>query len=104
MRTGARSVMLVTMMTPKQRAAEAALKFLSSDMVIGLGTGSTADYFLQALATAIKSGELRGIRGVATSRQSERRAQHLGIPLSTFAQTPHIDVTVDGADEVDPKL
>jgi ribose 5-phosphate isomerase A len=62
------------------------------------------DYFLQALAAAIKSRGLQDIRGVPTSRQSERRAQHLGIPLSTFAQTSHIAVTVDGADEIDPSL
>ena len=91
-------------MNPKQRAADAALTLLHSDMVIGLGTGSTADYFLQALATAIRDGRLRGIRGIPTSRQSERRAQHLGIPLTTFVQCPVCDVTVDGADEIDPKL
>src|SRR5262245_50571885 len=96
--------MLVHAMNPKQRAAEAALKFLANDMVVGLGTGSTADYFLQALGAAIKSGTLRGIVGIPTSRQTERRAAHLGIPLSNFAGTPQIAVTVDGADEVGPKL
>ncbi len=91
-------------MNLKQRAAEAAMRYVTSDMVVGLGTGSTADYFLQALAAAIRDGRLTGIRGVPTSRQSERRAQHLGIPLATLAECPHPDVTIDGADEVAPNL
>jgi ribose 5-phosphate isomerase A len=91
-------------MNPKQRAAEAALPFLHSGMVVGLGTGSTADFFLVALAEALKSGRLKDIVAVATSRQSEHRSQELGIPLTTLAQAPVIDVTVDGADEVDPRL
>ncbi len=91
-------------MNAKQRAAEAAISLLANDMVIGLGTGSTADFFLQALAAAIGSGALRGIRGVPTSRQSEYRAVELGIPLTTLSKAPVLDVTVDGADEVDPNL
>jgi ribose 5-phosphate isomerase A len=91
-------------MNPKQRAAEAAMGFLHGGMVIGLGTGSTADFFLQALGGALKEGRLHNIVGVATSRQSERRSQELGIPLTTLAQSPRLDVTVDGADEVDPRL
>ena len=90
-------------MNPKQRAAEASLRFVRDGMVIGLGTGSTADYFLQALAAALRDGRLKGVRGIPTSRQSERRAEHLGIPLITLAQAKP-DVTIDGADEVDPHL
>src|SRR3954464_15618849 len=73
-------------MSPKQRAAEAAMKFVRDGMVVGLGTGSTADLFLQALAAPLKDGRVRNVRGVPTSRQSERRAQHLGIPLTTLAE------------------
>jgi ribose 5-phosphate isomerase A len=91
-------------MNPKQRAARAALPYLRSGMTIGLGTGSTADYFLQALSWAMESGKLRDIRGVPTSKISEQRAQYLGIPLVTLDQCPHPDVTVDGADEIDPHL
>src|SRR3954447_11203366 len=91
-------------MSPKQRAAEAAMKHVRSGMVVGLGTGSTADLFLQALAAALKDGRVRNVRGVPTSRQSERRAQHLGIPLTTLAECPRPDVTIDGADEVAPNL
>lgn len=91
-------------MNPKQRAAEAALKFVQDGMIVGLGTGSTADHFLQALSAALKVGTIRDIRGVPTSRQSERRAEALGIPLATLAQCPRPDVTIDGADEVAPNL
>jgi ribose 5-phosphate isomerase A len=73
-------------------------------MVVGLGTGSTADFFLQALGAAIASGKLKSITGVATSRQSEHRAEELGIPLTTLGKHPLLDVTVDGADEVAPNL
>jgi ribose 5-phosphate isomerase A len=91
-------------MDAKQRAAEAALRFVESGMVVGLGTGSTADFFLRALAAAIKGKQLRDIRGVPTSSQSERRAIELGIPLTTLAEHPRPDVTIDGADEVAPNL
>ena len=91
-------------MNPKQRAGEAAIAFVKSGMVVGLGTGSTADEFLKALAAALKSGRLRDIRGVPTSRQSEQRARQLGIPLATLEECPNPDVTVDGADEVAPNL
>ncbi len=94
----------MTPMNPKQRAAEASLQqFVRDGMVIGLGTGSTADYFLQALAAALRDGRLKHVRGIPTSCQSERRAEQLGIPLITLAEgKPH--VTIDGADEIDPNL
>jgi len=91
-------------MNAKQRAAEAALPLVQSGMVVGLGTGSTADYFLLALGRAVKEGALKNIVGVATSVQSENRAKEVGIPLSTLVETPVLDITVDGADEVDPQL
>jgi ribose 5-phosphate isomerase A len=91
-------------MDPKQRAGEAAVELIKNDMVVGLGTGSTADCFHIALARAIAMGRLRGIRGVPTSRRAEAHALELGIPLTTLAQSPHPDITVDGADEVTPTL
>ena len=91
-------------MSPKQRAAQAALQFVESGMVVGLGTGSTADFFLIALGQALAAGELRDIKGIPTSKQSERRAIEVHIPLTTLAQHPVCDVTVDGADEVAPNL
>ena len=80
------------------------MKFVRDSMVLGLGTGSTADQFLQCLAAALKQGRLRHIRGVPTSKQSERRARELGIPLTTLIECPRPDLTIDGADEVDPSL
>jgi ribose 5-phosphate isomerase A len=91
-------------MEPKQRAAEEALQFIADGMVVGLGTGSTADFFLRALADAIKAGRFKDVRGVPTSRQSDLRAQQLGIPLTTIGASIHTDVTVDGADEIAPNL
>jgi ribose 5-phosphate isomerase A len=91
-------------MNPKQLAAEAALPLIESGMVVGLGTGSTADFFLTALGDAIAQGKLKRILGVPTSVQSDRRARELGIPLTTLAASPKPDVTVDGADEIDPHL
>src|SRR2546423_1191529 len=69
-----RDSLILRVMDPKQRAAEAAIREVHSGQVVGLGTGSTADYFLRALASALRTGVLRDIRGVPTSRQSERRA------------------------------
>jgi ribose 5-phosphate isomerase A len=91
-------------MNAKQRAAEAAIEHVRSGQVVGLGTGSTADYFLQALSAAIARGLLRDIRGVPTSIQSDRRARELDIPVISLADHPEPDVTVDGADEIDPRL
>src|SRR4029079_4870400 len=72
-------------MNPKQRAAEAALQYVRSGTSIGLGTGSTADYFLVALGEALKSGRLQTVRGVPTSEQTQRRARALGIPTIELA-------------------
>ncbi len=80
------------------------MAYVSDGMIVGLGTGSTADHLLQALGGAIRAGKLKNIRGVPTSRQSERRAEALGIPLTTLALSPTLDLTIDGADEVDPEL
>ena len=94
----------LAIMNPKQRAAEAAMSYVKGGMVVGLGTGTTADFFLVALASAIKSGKLTGIKGIPTSKQSERRAGELEIPLTTLAQSPMANITIDGADEIAPNL
>jgi ribose 5-phosphate isomerase A len=91
-------------MNPKQVAAEAALNHIESGMIVGLGTGSTADFFLTALGNAIRTGRFKDIRGVPTSKKSEARSIELGIPLATLAQCPLSDVAVDGADEIAPGL
>ena len=86
----------------KEAAARASLRFVKDDQVIGLGTGSTAAYFIQLLGEQVKNG-LR-IRGIPSSDRSREQAAGLGIPLTTLDECPEIDVTVDGADEVDPQL
>jgi ribose 5-phosphate isomerase A len=70
--------------------------------VVGLGTGSTAAYFIQLLAEKVKAG--MRVRGIPTSVRSKELAESLGIPLITLDDCQEIDVTVDGADEVDPQL
>lgn len=79
-----------------------ALQIIVDDQVVGLGTGRAATSFIQALGQRIQDG-LR-IRGVPTSQATADLAQQLGIPLASLDDTPRIDVTVDGADEVDPQL
>ncbi len=89
-------------MTPKQACAEAAAKIVPSGKTIGLGTGSTAELFVQALAKEVSAGRVHDIVGVPTSRRTARLAQELGIPLVAEGEVPPIEVTFDGADEVDP--
>jgi ribose 5-phosphate isomerase A len=86
----------------KEAAARASLRFVEGGQVVGIGTGSTAAHFIQLLGEQVKNG-LR-IRGIATSEHSRQQAAGLGIPMTTLDECPVIDVTVDGADEVDPEL
>jgi ribose 5-phosphate isomerase A len=86
----------------KRLAGQAALDELPDEGVIGLGTGTTIDFFLEALAGAIAAG--RRFVGVPTSEQTRQRALALGIPLLGDEGPWAIAVTVDGADEVDPRL
>jgi len=78
------------------------LQFIKDGQVVGLGTGSTAAYFIKLLAEKVRGG-LR-IRGIPTSVWSRELALSLGIPLTTLDECQEIAVTVDGADEVDPQL
>jgi ribose 5-phosphate isomerase A len=86
----------------KEAAARASLRFVRDGQVVGLGTGSTAAYFIKLLGEEVKKG-LR-VRGIPTSVRSRELAQSLGIPLTTLDECQEIAVTVDGADEVDPQL
>ena len=82
--------------------ADAAIKEVQNDMILGLGSGSTAALMIKSLADEIHSGRLKNIRGVATSFQSEVLALELGIPLVDLTSVSEIDLAIDGADEVDP--
>ena len=86
----------------KQIVADAAIREVKSDMILGLGSGSTAALMIKSLADEIRSGRLHNIRGVATSFQSEVLALELEIPLIDLASVSQIDLAIDGADEVDP--
>jgi len=86
----------------KEAAARASLQYVKDGQVVGLGTGSTAAYFIKLLAEQVHKG-LR-IRGIPTSIRSLELAQSLGIPVITLDECQEIEVTVDGADEVDPQL
>jgi len=86
----------------KQVVADAAIREVKSDMILGLGSGSTAALMIKSLADEIRSGNLQNISGVATSFQSEVLALELDIPLIDLASVSQIDLAIDGADEVDP--
>ena len=86
----------------KQVVADAAIKEVKSDMILGLGSGSTAALMIKRLADEIRFGKLQNIIGVATSFQSEVLALELNIPLIDLASVSQIDLAIDGADEVDP--
>jgi ribose 5-phosphate isomerase A len=88
----------------KRAAAERAAEWIRDGMTLGLGTGSTVRHLLDVIAERRAGGEWRGVVGVPTSVDTERRATRLGIPLATLAERPRIDLTIDGADEVDPEL
>ena len=88
----------------KQQAAEKAVEFVESGMIVGLGHGSTAIFAVRRIAELLKVGALKEILGVPCSTQVEAEARQLGIPLTTLEEHPIIDVTIDGADEVDPNL
>ena len=88
----------------KQRAAEAAVEFVESGMVVGLGHGSTASFAVVRIAQLLRDGRLQNILGVACSRDVEQQARQLGIPLTTVDGHPVVNLTIDGADEVDPDL
>ena len=88
----------------KQVVAEAAIKEVKSEMVVGLGSGSTAALMIKSLAKEISSGRLKNIKGVPTSFQSEVLALELDIPLVDLASVSQIDLAIDGADEVDPQF
>ncbi|MEZ4658389.1 MAG: ribose-5-phosphate isomerase RpiA [Caldilineaceae bacterium] len=88
----------------KQRAAEHAATFVESGMVVGLGTGSTAIHMVRRLGSLLNAGHLRDVVCVATSSQTEAEARKLHIPMTTLEAHPVVDLTIDGADEIDPQL
>ena len=90
--------------TLKKEAAEYGVRNVQSGMTVGLGTGSTAIFAIRRIGELLRSGELKNIVGFATSRASWDAAVELRIPMLTDDLPRNIDVTIDGADEVDPQL
>ncbi len=88
----------------KQAASDLAVEFVRPGMVVGLGAGSTATLAVRRLGEWYRAGRLPGIVGIPCSKQTEEEAAHLGLPLATLEEHPVIDLTIDGADEVDPEL
>ena len=88
----------------KQEAAEYAVQYVRSGMVVGLGTGSTAIFATRRIGELLRDGTLNDIVGFATSNVIWQEARQLGIPLMEQAMPSKIDLTIDGADEVDPEL
>lgn len=86
-------------MVEKQAVGEKAAEFVKDDMIVGLGTGSTVYYTILKLGERVKNG-LR-IQGVPTSKETEKLARQIGIPLVTLADVNKLDLAIDGADEVD---
>lgn len=87
---------------PKKSAGEKAVEYVKPGMTVGLGTGSTAYWAIQAIGKRVKEG--MEIRAIATSVPSEKLAQELGMTLVSFADIDHIDITIDGADEINHQL
>ena len=83
----------------RRAAAEAAAALVENDMVVGLGTGSTAAHFIDALIRRVREENLR-ITAIPTSLRSDRQAREGGIPMASFATVRQIDLTVDGADQI----
>lgn len=85
---------------PKQLSAERAAECVEDGMVVGLGTGTTAFFAIQKLGQRVSSG--LAMRGIPTSEQSRKQAESENIPLIGFDAVTRIDLTIDGADELDP--
>jgi ribose 5-phosphate isomerase A len=88
-------------MNSKKIAADKAITLVQNGMILGLGTGSTAYWAIEGIGARIKNEGLK-LEAIATSKQSEKQARSLGIPILSFADIDEIDLTIDGADEVDP--
>ena len=88
----------------KRRAAETAAEWIEDGMTLGLGTGSTVRHLLDVIAERRAEGAWGSVVGVPTSEDTAERARGLGIPLASLNERPEVDLTIDGADEVDPEL
>ncbi|MGF3584528.1 MAG: ribose-5-phosphate isomerase RpiA [Thermoplasmatota archaeon] len=86
----------------KKIAGEKAAEYIKDGMIVGLGTGSTVEYTIKKIAEMVKNG--LDIKGIPTSMHTKKIAKEYNIPLTDLEENPVIDITIDGADEVDPNL
>ncbi len=93
---------MLTQDESKREAARRSMRYIENGMRVGLGTGTTAKHVLELLGERVREG--LQIVGLPTSSTTAALARELGIPLTTFAETPELDVAIDGADEVGPDL
>ncbi|BCP54057.1 ribose-5-phosphate isomerase A [Kaistia sp. 32K] len=86
----------------KKQAALAALEKVEPGMKLGLGSGSTANHFIRGLGALVRDG--LSVVGVPSSERTAALAREVGVPLTTLEETPRLDLTIDGADELDSRL
>lgn len=86
-------------MNLKQMVGIEAAKYVEDGMIVGLGTGSTAKFMVDEIGRRVKEEGL-SIVGVTTSKETEKQALTLGIPLKSIDEVPYVDLTIDGADEI----
>ncbi|MCH2283733.1 MAG: ribose-5-phosphate isomerase RpiA [SAR324 cluster bacterium] len=89
-------------MSEKQLSAEAACNYVKDGMIVGLGTGTTAEFAVRKIGKLVRNG--LSIRGIPTSNRTKELAEAEGIPLIDFSESMFIDLTIDGADEIDGNL
>ena len=88
----------------KKQAALAALAEIENGMVVGIGHGSTVHFAIQGLAKLISTGKLTDIVAIPCSLESHNKAEKMGIPIVDFNERQDVDITIDGADEIDPEF
>jgi ribose 5-phosphate isomerase A len=91
-------------MDPKEQAGRKAAEYVKSGMVVGLGTGSTAEWAIRALAERVETGQLSDIQCIPTSSTTRRLADELGLSIRGLEDVEWVDLTIDGADQVDENL
>lgn len=91
-------------MDSKEQAGRRAADYVKDGMVVGLGTGSTAEWAIRAVAERVQGGDLKGIRCIVTSNQTRSLASELGLTIMGLEDVDGVDLTIDGADQVDDNL
>jgi len=99
---GEKYIYRVSLISEKEWAAEAATEYVKNGMIVGLGSGSTSEFAVKKLGKMVRAG--LSIRGIPTSDVTKNLAENEGIPLIDFSETMFIDLTIDGADEIDSEL